>query len=64
MTEGSPTFGPSVPLQWLGEQEGRAKGMWSLVSGVLDPGVTPGSVLLNAVMKCSPSRAQCLFPSD
>lgn len=40
----------------------RGQGAWSVVS--LDPGLTPGSGLLNAIIKCSLSRAQYLLPSD
>lgn len=64
VTEGSPVFGPFMSHLHLEEEKSSGKGTGSSVSGVLDPGMTPGSMLLNAIMKCSSSRAQCLFPSD
>lgn len=50
MTEGSPAFRPSLSLQCLGTS---VKGRGSLVSSVLDSGMTRGSGLLSAIMKCS-----------
>lgn len=41
VTDCSPAFGPSLSHQCLGEQEGRVKGIGSLVSGVIGPWLDP-----------------------
>lgn len=61
MTEGSPAFRPSLSLQCLGTS---VKGRGSLVSSVLDSGMTREIWAFKCHYEMQSSRAQCLFPSD